>query len=534
MNSISRHYYFFIIFYILLFIYSFQFLIGPWDEYHLLYYFKNQTFFPFYDYNFPYYDAFLLGRFSPFAGQEFNIPIFVTSNINYAFIFVSSLIFVSLILYDYLIFQTIKINKLNYIFFFTIIIISSPGFYLLTTRLLYVEDTQVLFLIIFFISFFKLGESNKLFQNLPWQILLIVSTFISLLYKENNFLIIASFIFFYFIFDKKKFYKNKIIYLIIILLCLLYLIVLGYINLYYKNDDISYIKNENSKFFLFIINIFLRYLLNDFLLLLFILPIGVYGLLISKNIFIKSMFVSGLCNIFFFIILGLYGPYYLFPCYFLMFPLFFETFRTMRINNFLGLNLIKLILFFLILISFSNSIFYYFESKSLSKTFNNTVNYLVDNIQNKKSNTNIFMCNDLNEGNLAQLYILSEHLKYNDINSERVQFFAFDKNDKINFYTRISPFDDIKNSKYIDSIFYNNQKNMDPKKGDIILNLPIYSYKLQKSCSFLKDQQYSDQLSFASSFYNTLITNLIKVIVYKKKFVKTNFLKEFKYEIFKL
>ena len=82
MNSISRHYYFFVIFYIFLFLYSFQIFLGPWDEYHLLYYFKNQTFFPFYDNNFPYYDAYLLGRFSPFAGQEFNIPILFTSNIN--------------------------------------------------------------------------------------------------------------------------------------------------------------------------------------------------------------------------------------------------------------------------------------------------------------------------------------------------------------------------------------------------------------------------------------------------------------------
>ena len=534
MNSISRHYYFFIIFYLLLLIYSFQFLIGPWDEYHLLYYFKNQTFFPFYDYNFPYYDAYLLGRFSPFTGQEFNIPIFFTSNINYTFIFVSSLIFVSLILYYYLICQTIKINNLNFIFFFTIIIISTPGFYLLTTRLLYAEDTQVLLLIIVFISFFKLEQSNKLFKYLSWKILLISSTIISLLYKENNFLIIASFIFFYFIFDKKKFYKNKIIYIIIILLCLIYLIVLGYINLYYKNDEISYIKNQNSVFFFKIFNIFLRYLLNDFLLLLFILPIGIFGLIISKNIFIKSMFASGLCNILFFITLGLYGPYYLFPCYFLMFPLFFETFNTIKIRSIIIYNLKKLILFFLILVSFGNSIFYYFESKNLSKIFNNAVNYLVDDINNNKSNTNIFMCNDLNEGNLAQLYILSEHLKYNDIDFEKVQFFAFDNNDNINFYTRISPFDDIKNSKYIDSIFYNNQKIIDPKKGDIIINLPIYSSKFKKSCSFLKDQQYSDKLSFTSSFYNTLITNLIKVIVYKKKFVKTNFLKEFEYEIFKI
>jgi len=534
MYRLNKIFYFFTFLFILLLIYSFQLNIGPWDEYHLLYYFKNQSFFPFYDYNFPYYDTYFLGRFSPLAGQEFNILIFITSNISYSYIFLVFIIFISFILFYYLIKINLFNTSLKFIIIFVLIIFSTPSFYLLSSRLLYVEDMQVLILLIFLLSFSQSINSNIFNKKIFWKILLIISTFSALLYKENNFLIISSFILIYFIYEKKQFQNFKTIPSIIIILSLFYVLALGYINLFYKNNDISYIQNSNNQFLLSLAQILLKYIINDIILFLIILPFGVYGLKISKNTFIKSIFLSGLLNILFFIFLGLYGPYYLYPCYFLMFPLCFQTLYQINFKNRALFNLLKISMVLLTLISFNNSIFYYFESKSLSSTFNKTVNYLVNDIKNNETKTNIYMCNYLNAGNLAKLYILGEHIKYNNINSNKFNLFSLSKNKQNNFYSKRSPFDEKDNNQYEKSIFNNNQIFLEPKEGDIIINLPIYSSKNEKSCSFLRDQPYSGKISYSSSFYNTLITNLAKVVLYRKDFVKENFIKKFEYEIFKL
>ena len=121
MFKLKKKYYLFIIFLFSILVYSSFINIGPWDEYHLLYYFKNKLYFPIYDSNFTYYDAYLLGRFSPITGQEFNIPLLFGLDINYSFLLVSIIIFFSIIIYFYIInyfdnFFDIK----NYIFFYCI------------------------------------------------------------------------------------------------------------------------------------------------------------------------------------------------------------------------------------------------------------------------------------------------------------------------------------------------------------------------------------------------------------------------------
>ena len=108
------YFYFFLFFLIL---YSSFNKIGPWDEYHLLYYFKNKLFFPFYNSNFTYYDAYLLGRFSPITGQEFNLPILLGASIDDSFILVSLIILSTFIIFFYTLIIFIIIMKKNFLFY---------------------------------------------------------------------------------------------------------------------------------------------------------------------------------------------------------------------------------------------------------------------------------------------------------------------------------------------------------------------------------------------------------------------------------
>ena len=136
------------------------------------------------------------------------------------------------------------------------------------------------------------------------------------------------------------------------------------------------------------------------------------------------MFISGIMNILFFISLGLYGPYYLYVCYFLLFPLFYDVVSFfLKFNNFKKKIDISFMIF-VVFISFINSIFYFFESKSLSITFKNTVKYLTKHIKENKNVTKIFICNDLTDGNLAHIYILGEHIKYNNIGVDQFEFYS--------------------------------------------------------------------------------------------------------------
>jgi len=239
-------------------------------------------------------------------------------------------------------------------------------------------------------------------------------------------------------------------------------------------------------------------------------------------------------NILFFISLGLYGPYYLYTCYFLVFPLFYEG-----VSNFLKFSNFKkkIGIFFIICVvflSFINSIFYYFESKSLSSTFNSTVKYLAKNIKKKENITKIFVCNDLNDGNLAHLYILGEHIKYNDIDTDQFEFYSLINNTRNILNSKLSPFDQNNEYNYNNSIFQNTFKNSLPQKGDLVLNFYSYSSNEKNSCTLLKTNQYNKVAFYTLSYTNTLISNLIKVLIYKKEFNKDYFLKKFGYEIFKI
>ncbi len=537
MSEKNKIHIFFICFCPVFIIYSSFNLIGPWDEYHLLYFFKNAFYFPLYDNNFTYYDSYLLGRFSPLTGQEFNIPILLSLDLKYSFIFVAIIIITTLYFYYYILIREFEFFTFKIFFLFFLILLSSPGFYLLTTRLLYAEDTLALLLIIFLFSFLKSIFANNFNIKKIIYLLFFFTTAVLLLYKENSFIIISSFILSFYYFDYKNKNKYRVIIFLTLLFNLIYLGILGYINLIYKDQNLSYLQNSDFNFLLKSFFTFIRYaFFNDPIIFFFFLPLGFYGLFISKNVFYKSIYISGLCNIIFYISLGMFSPYYIYLCYFLMFPIFVEVcYKLFLINN-LKLILFKFSFVLFISISFINSIFYYFESKSLSLSFNNTLDYVSNEIENSEieKTLKIFICNKLDEGNLAKVYIFGEHLKYRGINFDKFQFFSLHNNPRNQLNSRISPFDNNFKNNYLDSIFVNKNKLAKPKKGDIILSMPSYSNDIQNNCSFLNNDQYSEQIFYTSSFYNTLISNLVKVLVYKKGFNKRNFIRTFEYKIFKL
>ena len=258
-NFLKKNY-LFLLFSFFFILYSSFNKIGPWDEYHLLYYFKNKLFFPFYNSNFTYYDAYLLGRFSPITGQEFNLPILLGASIDDSFILVSLIILSTFIIFFYTLNYFYNNYEKKFFILFVIFIISSPSFYLLSPRLLYAEDMSALLIIIFLFSFLKCINSENPNLRIFWNLFLITTTILTLLYKENNFVIIIFFCLSYFFFDyKKRGTKNKNIISLIILLSSIYFLILIYINVIYKSNDLAYVQNLNLNFLINSLLTFIRY-----------------------------------------------------------------------------------------------------------------------------------------------------------------------------------------------------------------------------------------------------------------------------------
>ena len=128
-----------IFFFLILLIIIYKTYSRPLGWYHLFFFIQNHILFPFYDMNFPYYDTFSLGRFSPLAGQEFNLPILLNLSLDNLRFFIFE--FILLIYLSFKMYGKNSFFEFNVYYFllFLFFIIFSPGF-ITSTRFLYSED----------------------------------------------------------------------------------------------------------------------------------------------------------------------------------------------------------------------------------------------------------------------------------------------------------------------------------------------------------------------------------------------------------
>ena len=488
---------------------------GPWDEYHLLYSIKNHSLFPLYDMNFPYYDTFSLGRFSPLAGQEFNLPIIFNlslDNFRY-FLFFEFLL---------LIYLASKLFNKNYFLefkpyhylLFLILIILSPGFIITSTRFLYSEDFLSLLIITFFILYCSHKYNNKF--SLINKTALFFILFIILLYKESSFIFFSSFFFLSIFFDYRL---KKINYfdIILFLLCIIYISIYYYVRSYFLGDYV-YANPENILNLKNIFFTFARFFLNDIILFLILIPSSFIYIIKNDNNFYKAIFISSVFFIIFYIFLGIYSPYYLFPIYFLLIPIFFEFINKINFKNKFSFMIFTSYLTIVIFFSFMNSLFYYKESRALSFNFQNSLELVYEKIKKNNDNldtTNIFICGNHDSGYLSQIYIFGEHLKFKNLSIVDFDFKSFERNNSSNFYTKNSPFDKIitpENSGYY-SIFNNTNLGFRPTKNDIFLSLPYMSLNIENTCHGKYMDLFDSIHEFESEVRVTLLSNMLNRIL---------------------
>ena len=484
---------------------------GPWDEYHLLFFIQNHILFPFYDMNFPYYDTFSLGRFSPLAGQEFNLPILLNLSLDNLRFF----LFFEFILLIYLSFKLYGKNsffELNayYFLLFLFLIIISPGFIITSTRFLYSEDFLSLLIVIFFIIYYSYKQ-NKKYLLLKNTILFFLLAII-LLYKESSFIFFSTFLFVSIFLDYKKNKLNQFD-LILLSLCFFYIFFYFLVRSNFLGEN-NYANPDNIFNIKIIFLTFIKFFLNDVILFLVLIPICFIQIIFNKNNFYIAIFVSSIAFISFYIILGMYSPYYLFPIYFLLIPIFFEFLDKINFKKKYKFLLFSIYLACVIIFSLFNSLFYFQESRARAYNFQYSLNAVHEKISNnnKSDITNIFICGNHDAGYLSQMYIFGEHLKFNKLSINDFDFKSFKENDISSFYTKNSPFDpkiDSKNPGYY-SIFNNTNLHIRPTNQDLFLSLPDMSLNTENTCH----KQYMDLFEnfyvYNSTVRVTLLSNLLK------------------------
>jgi hypothetical protein len=334
---------------------------------------------------------------------------------------------------------------------------------------------------------------------------------IILLYKESSFILFSSFLFVTIFLDYKK---NKLKYfdLILLSLCVFYILVYYLVRSYFLGEN-TYAKPENILNLKIIFLTFIKFFLNDVILFLVLIPISFIHIIINKNNFYIAIFVSSIAFISFYIVLGMYSPYYLFPIYFLLIPIFFEFLGKINFKKNYILLISLLYLCSVIIFSLFNSLFYFQESRALAYNFQNSLNTVHEKISNNKSDiTNIFICGNHDAGYLSQIYIFGEHLKFNKLTINDFDFKSFKKNYSQNFYTKNSPFDTNINSENpgFYSIFNNTNLDIKPKNQDLFLSLPHMSLKSENTCHKEYIDLFEDLYVYNSNVKVTLLSNLLK------------------------
>ena len=308
--------------------------------------------------------------------------------------------------------------------------------------------------------------------------------------------------------------KNKLKHfdLILLSLCFFYIFVFYIVRSYFLGEN-AYAKPENILNLKIIFLTFIKFFLNDVFLFLVLIPISFIHINTNKNNFYIAIFVSSIAFISFYIVLGMYSPYYLFPIYFLLIPIFFEFLNNINFKKSYVLIIFLLYLSCAIIFSLFNSLFYFQESRALAYNFQNSLNTVHEKIINNKSDiTNIFICGNHDAGYLSQIYIFGEHLKFKKLSINDFDFKSFEKNDNSSFYTKNSPFDSNINpdNPGFYSIFNNTNLDIKPTNQDLFLSLPHMSLNTENTCHKQYMDLFEDLYVYSSNVKVTLLSNLLK------------------------
>lgn len=418
--------------------------LGPTDEYHFLPTLQQGKPFPLYDADFPYYNTFELGRFSPLGGQEYNLvwP-FTRMPLGYFILNAVELVAV-LLIFSWLMRQYVSKRIFVYV---AGLLLLTPGFTLTFFKLLYVEKGLTLLLAGFLALY--IGAQRRGDILLAWLTLLVAN--VAIYYKETAFIAIGGFSAAHLLLAWKTLTRrSRMLDALLILSAVLYLgIYLAYI--VPQRGEFTYgVSAIENQVLVFAKNLVNYGLFSDPIPVLLLLPLAawrMYAIFVRREEvqpILDPMVAAGTGYVVAFLVLNMYSPYYFLPVYVLALPPFFYFFARERLRGPVWKGLYAAVALVLVLNTVPLALHYLAYNKYVPVNFNYTLDFLIADIgrRNEDRRVKIYFDGVDRGGGRGIYFIVGEYLRYRGLSIRRFDLASgAEAADKIPPIGNPSPFD---------------------------------------------------------------------------------------------
>ena len=417
--------------------------LGPADEFAFLSTLQSGMPFPYYDRDFPYFDTYAMGRFIPLGGQEYNL-VGLISNDPFWYFAVNAFEFVLFAILLLKILQQFSDNKLL-IYSSVLLVFFVPGFTINFFKLLNVEKNVIFYLAIFLASYLSFIKEQRILTF----IFALVSANIAIYYKETVFVAITAFAVSHLLFSWRKInVAGKILDSLLILSSFVYVIIYLLI-VFPHRGEIIYNQSIYDPLLVLTKNLLNYSFFSDPIpiLLIPLALVRLYQILLRRRDpvpFLDSMIIAGVTYVAAYLVLNIYSPYYLLPVYVFALPSLVYFYERGELKGTFWKASSIIVGIVLLTNTLPSGIYYLTYHKYISKNFNNVINYLAADINNKYNGQriNIFI-DGVDRGTGQGVYIIfGEYLKYKGLSIRKFDLKTdMEAMDKRPFAIRPSPFD---------------------------------------------------------------------------------------------
>jgi len=394
--------------------------------------------------NFPYYNSVELGRFSPLAGQEYNLVALISNTPTAYLAFNALILFAFIIIFLRVLSEFSGQYALHY--FVVLLLLLMPAVTNTFFKFLYVEKNIIFYLAIFLLSFIAFQKKQKT----AYFYMVLITANIAIYYKETVFIALSIFSAAHLLFTLRTSDRwSRLLNFMVILSALVYFII--YMLSVYPNIKHSYLPGPLRNSLLgFIKNIFNYGFFSDPVLILLLIPLAA---LRAFQIFIRKhephpildpMLAAGVGYVGIFIALNMYSPYYFLPAYLFALPPMVYFFEKGMTRGFFWKGALATTAFILAVNTIPLGMHYLTYNKYLPVNFNKATDFLIKDINKRYDGhrLNIFFDGVDRGTGMGVYFVVGEFLKFKGLPIYKFDFKSdIEARDPGPFVGRRSPFD---------------------------------------------------------------------------------------------
>lgn len=389
--------------------------LGPSDEYAFLPTLQSGKSFPKYGVDFPYYNSAEMGRFSPLAGQEYNLAaLFSTAPFAYFFLNASQLVIFVLAFLSIL--SSLSISKERG-YWALILLLLLPAATLTFFKLLYIDKTVLTLMAVALAAHIRFQVHRK-----PvFFLLALIAANLALYYKEPVFALIATYAAVHLWLGRRTLPKSALALDILwIASAITYLLIYVMFVIPHRGAEIYGQSQAGGAVLASIKNMANYAFFSDPIIILCLFPLAAYRVAavllkrVDPHPVLDAMLLGGVGYAAVFLVLNMYSPYYMLPVYlFALPPFLYFVVCSVRLGWFWK-GTLGVIACILTLNTIPLGIHYLTYNKYVPMNFDATMNFLVADINSRYQSKRLNLYFDgVDQGTGKGVYfVVGEYLKF--------------------------------------------------------------------------------------------------------------------------